>query len=123
MIDTFTTQKQWERSSGRLSMVLRDENSAPVLKADVTSLTLTLYDQATRAIINSRRAQPVLDANDVTMGASDGLITWAVSPADMHCSSSGQPAVHIAQFTCRWAAGAKEHVWTVLFPLENLPYL
>ena len=123
MIDMFQTQKQAERSSGVVEATLRDEAGAPVTAASVASLTLTLYDQATRAIINGRRAQNALNANNVTMGVSDGLVTWAVQPSDTTCVSGGNEEVHVALFTARWAGGAKEHSWMVLLPIENLAFI
>jgi len=123
MIDSFTVEKQLERSSGVVTATLTDESGTAVPLATVTALTLTLYDQGTRAIINSRRNQNVLNANGVTYGASNGLVTWLVRPADMACVSGAPEEVHVALFTCKWEGGLKERAWRVMLPIENIPYV
>lgn len=126
MLDTFVVGRQWERSSGRLTCVLKDETGTPVPKASLISLTLTLYDQNTRAIVNGKRNANVLDQGGVTVGATDGLITWAVSPFDtMLLTSGGANGTHVAIFTAKWGTSGvtqREHSWMVMFPIENLPF-
>ena len=119
MIDVFQAQKQLERSSGVVVATLRDEAGVAVPLATMTTLTLTLRDQATRAIVNTRDRQNVLNANNVTFGATDGLVTWAVQPADLECVSGGNEEVRRALFTARWSGGSREHSWVILIPIEN----
>ena len=121
MIDNFTIEPQLERSSGVVTATLTDETGAPVTLASLTTLTLTLYDKATRTILNNRLNQDVKNANNVTVHATSGLVTWAVQPADMAIVTS-KDEVHAAQFTAKWAAGAKEHSWIVLLPVANLDF-
>lgn len=121
MLDSFTMETQAERSSGVVTATLVDETGAPVAKAGVTALTMTLYDAATNAIINSRKNQNVLDVNNVTMTAATGIVAWSVQPADMAMVSQLTRETHVAQFTAKWSGGAKEHTWKVLLPIENLP--
>jgi hypothetical protein len=121
MLDSFVMEPQAERSSGVITATLNDETGAPVPLASMTALTLTLYDQATRGILNSRQNQNVLNANNVTMGAANGLVTWAVQPADQACVS-GKDETHVALFVAKWAAGAKEHAWEVRLVVDNLDY-
>lgn len=46
----------------------------------LTTLTLTLYDDSTGTIINSRNQQNVLDQNNVVF--SGNTIIWTLQPAD-----------------------------------------
>lgn len=122
MIDTFTMETQAERSTGVVTAILRDETGAPVAKASMTSLTLTLYERTTGAILNSRRNQNVLDANNVTMGVADGLVTWALQPADMAIVSQLTAEAHVALFVAKWSGGTKERPWQVILPVVNYQY-
>lgn len=125
MIDTFTMETQAERSSGVITATLTDETGAPVALASMTALRLTLYDQRTRKIINTRKDQNVLNANNVTMGAANGLVTWAVQPDDMAIvtpgAGSGGPVTetHLAIFVAKWSGGTKEHPWQITLPVVN----
>jgi hypothetical protein len=52
-----------EKSSALVTGVLKDENGAPLGLADVDTLTATLYDKTSGAIINGRNAQTIKNAN------------------------------------------------------------
>lgn len=117
---TFTTTAQPQRTSGQLISTMLDEHEAPVVLADISSLRLTLYDVTTRTILNSRQNQNVLNTNNVTVGATNGLVTWAVQPADMDAVTSLNEETHCALFTVRWSAGAKERSWQILLPVSKL---
>ncbi len=80
-----------ERSSRTVTFYLKDNLGNPIPAASLDSLTLTLYDIGTFApdsgspsdgIINARNGQDVLNANNVTVHASSGLVTWAMQPED-----------------------------------------
>lgn len=121
MIDRVTLDLQNERSSGSIVSTLLDETNTPVASAALSALLLTLYEPTTLAIVNSRKAQNVLNANNVTVGAADGKVTWAVQPADMAMITGRPDEIHVAQFTARWASNAKEKSWQILIPAMNLP--
>lgn len=113
-----------ERTSGRIISTLVDEDGAPITLASITSLLLTLYDRASGTVINSRTNQNVLNANNVTVGAADGLVTWTVLPADMAIVRSGASLEHhIALFVVSWSGGTKSFPWQILIPVENLQKL
>ena len=48
--------------------------SAAIAKAALATVTATLYDESTTAVINSRDEQDILDANGMAIGA-DGAFT------------------------------------------------
>lgn len=93
---------------------------AVVLKASLVTLTVTLYDRTTSAVINSRNAQDVLDANNglvantlvthlgsqvttavltLRLGASDSVIVGTVSVGDVQ--------EHVLRLTWTWNDGVE----------------
>jgi hypothetical protein len=79
-----------ERSSRTVTFTLKDNADVVVPLADIDTATLTLFDLDTyvpgaspaEGIINSRDAQDVLSANNVTIHATSGLVTWAMQADD-----------------------------------------
>lgn len=75
-----------EHSSRRVRFYIYDEDGAAVPFSALSSATLTFYNKGTYApgsspvigIINSRDGQNVLNANNVTIHATSGLVTWAM---------------------------------------------
>ncbi len=99
-----------ERSTAVYTATLKDETDTVIPSASLTTLTLTLYDAANGTIINSRNGQNVLNANNVTIHATSGLLTWTMQPADnviVWPKASGQFEKHIALFRWTWSSGAK----------------
>lgn len=119
---TTTIARQPERTSGDLTFTLKDNLGVAVPLATITSLRVTLYDRSTGTIINSRNNQDVLNANNVTVHATSGLVTWSVQPADM-AVAAGSTATYqnrIALFVVKWAADTKERAHEIVIPIENL---
>lgn len=80
---------------------LTDTADAAIAEADIVSAELTLYDLASGSIINNRNSQNVKDANNVTIGTTDGLLTWTLQPADNPVLGSGVVGTleeHVALF-------------------------
>jgi hypothetical protein len=79
-----------EHSSRTVTFYLKDNAGVVVPLADIDEAELTLYDVETfvygaspaEGIINNRDAQNVLNANNVTIHATSGLVTWAMQPDD-----------------------------------------
>lgn len=93
-----------ERQSGVYTARLVDENLAGVGSTILTSFTLTLYDRSTaqRTIINSRNAQDILNANQVTLDAA-GNLQWTWLPADQaFVNPNRDTEEHVALFTAKW---------------------
>lgn len=113
----------YEETSAEYSATLKDEDSAVIPLADLTTLTLTLYDERTAAIINSRTAQNVLNLNNVTVHATSGLVTWEIQPADNVIIDltlrHGQSEPHVAQFDFTWDTGTKAGRHIVVLEVEQ----
>jgi len=74
-----------ERSPLTYEATLLDETGAPVALGSIESITLTLYNadgDEPANIVNGRDHQDIKNANDVTIDATSGKLTWAVQPAD-----------------------------------------
>ena len=79
-----------ESSSRTVTFTLLDNAGAAIPLSAISTAQLTLYDLDTyvpgaspaEGIINSRDAQDVLNANDVTIHSTSGLVTWAMQPDD-----------------------------------------
>ncbi len=65
----------------RITGVLKDELGVAIPGASLATLTLTLYDLATDAIINSRNAMSILNVSTGTVDAS-GNFALVLLPAD-----------------------------------------
>ena len=71
-----------EDSSATWTGYIRDAAGVAIASADIVALTITLYDKLTGTAINTRTAQDILNANNVTVHATSGLITWEIQPLD-----------------------------------------
>ena len=112
-----------EKTTPKYTATITDDNGNALPAASLTTLTLTLYRiDATGAtqIINSRNAQNVLNANNVTIDAN-GLLTWAVQILDTTLGDATLPFErHIALWTWTWQAGAKTGRHEVILNIQNL---
>jgi hypothetical protein len=110
-----------ERTTSRYtSGPLTDEDGAVVPGSVLSSATLTLTDEKTRTVINSRNAQNVNQANGVTI--SDlGIVTWLLVPADNPIITNRlSQEVHVATFDLRWDAGASRAMHEVKILVNNV---
>ena len=93
-----------ERTTGKFTTTIKDENGTPIPAASIQTLTLTLYHERTLSIINSRDRQNVLNANNVTVDAN-GLLTWSIQALDRVIEDDTQGTeMHRALF--EWTANA-----------------
>ncbi len=84
---------------------LTNESGGPLGSGDLATLTLTLYDRASGSIINSRSAQDVLNANQVTVDGS-GNFQFSMNPADNPIlDDTLDVETHVALFEWTWSAG------------------
>ncbi len=116
-----------EKSSRTITFILKDNTGTPVPLSDLDSLTLTLYDlqnytsgiSPIRGIINARDGQNVLNANDVTVHATSGLVTWAMQPDDNTIETARrQIERHMAEF--RFVVGTTELDYQLEIEVLNL---
>lgn len=85
-----------EGESCNVTSTFTDLDGNALNKLALITLTATLYDWATSAVINSRNAQDVLDANNGTL-TSQGVLTLRLGPSDnaiVGTPSSGAIELH-----------------------------
>ena len=98
-----------EQSTAFYSFSLVDENDTAIAASTLEALTLTLTDDATGAVINSRSSQDVLNTNGVAANAQ-GHVSWEMSPADNAIVGSPVPDTgegHTAVFRWTWDSGTR----------------
>jgi len=97
-----TARRILEKTTPVYTATLVDESDQPITLASITTITLTLYDRQTGAIINTRTAQDIKNANQVTIHATSGLLTWSMVSADTAIQNADLPAEsleeHVALF-------------------------
>ena len=100
-----------EKTMPVYTVTLLDETDAAVPLTSISAITLTLYDRHTGGTINSRSAQNIKNANNVTIHATSGLLTWSMQEADNAIQDSTLPAEieeeHIALFQWTLSDGKK----------------
>lgn len=110
-----------EKGSGQFTAVIvGNDGVTPLSSAVLLTLTLTLYAtkaDGTDAIINSRNAQNVLNANNVTVDTLGNLI-WVIQPNDTALVENIPFERHIGLFQWTWPAGAGKR--EVILVVQNL---
>src|SRR5262245_59212592 len=108
-----------EKTSRKYTAVLKDLDGVSIPSATLNTLHLTLYSIHSLAIINSRQAQNVLNANQVTVDAN-GNLAWEMLPANNAIlDDSLATEIHRALFEWTWA-GTKSGAHEVDFQVRNL---
>lgn len=88
---------------------------------ELLTLTLTLYEETTETILNTRNAQNVFNTNNVTVSAS-GFVTWQSQPADNSCVGTALLEEHVALFEWSWADGqGSEEIHYYIANLAQVP--
>ena len=109
---TLTTEERRveENSTAKYTALLKDESESAISLADLTTVTLTLYDKTKDSIINSRDGQNVLNANNVVI-ETGGVLIWTMQPADNAIIAdklrSNAYEKHVALFEFTWNSGNK----------------
>lgn len=86
-------------TSGKFTGTLLDVDGTAIPTANLDALTLTLTNARTGATINSRSAQNVLNANNVTVNSTTGALTWLIQPEDTTMEDTSESwEDHIAKF-------------------------
>ncbi len=89
--------KTKEKTGAVYTAYLKDADGTVIPLGNIGTITLTLYDVSSGDIINTREDQDVLNANNVTIHATSGLLTWEMQADD-------NPIV-----SASLRVGAKEH--------------
>ena len=110
-----------EGSTAKYTTTLKDEAGTVIPASAISVLTLTLSNVADGEIINSRNAQDALNANNVTIHATSGLLTYTLQPEDTAIQDTTQDyETHRATFQCTYNSGAGQSNWDVDFNIRNL---
>jgi hypothetical protein len=97
---------------------LKDEDGIVLTSLD--TLTLSVWDLKSGAIINGRDRQDVLNQNDVTFNG-DGSLLWRVQAADRPILDDTQDwEDHVAMFEFTYAGGGRTGHWVLQDRIDNL---
>ena len=110
-----------ESSTAYISLTLTDiDGVTPLANADaiLISLTVTLYNERTGSVVNSRTAQSILGTNGGTVTAG-GVVTLRLDPADTASVGTGTNQ-RVALVTWTWGAPLKTGRHEVAFTVTNL---
>lgn len=115
-----------ERTTPRYYATLVDNTTGQQVlsAANLTTITLTLYDKKTGNILNGRNKQNVLNTNNVTIDSA-GQLVWELQPADLAIvNTNNTNESHIALFEWSWSQGTKfgkREVDVAIRNLTNVP--
>lgn len=70
-----------EQTTAKITATMKDETGALISSASVDTCTLTLYDKASKTVINSKTLTNILNANNGTW-STVGAFTLTLLPAD-----------------------------------------
>ena len=108
--------------SCRITATIKDAAEVVIPLSSIDACTLTLYDQATRAIINSRQAQDVLNANGTTIHATSGLLTCDLNAADNVFVGEKAKERHVALFKFTYST-TKTGIAQVFLDVVRVPWI
>lgn len=101
-----------EGATAVISTTIRDLEGAALGSADLDTLTLTLWDEATQGIINDRDDQDVLNTNGGTLDA-DGAFELRLDPDDtVVVNDFLRLEWHEAILTWTWQTGSPAVTYT-----------
>ena len=87
-----------EQATPAICVTIQDEDGNALALADLATIVLTQYLKGhSSTIINSRDNQDIKNANNVTIHATSGLLTWNLQTADTtYQGNSGIFETHVA---------------------------
>ena len=111
-MSTFLTE---EDSTSTYRAKLVDENDVPIPGSDITSITVTLYDDTSKDIINSRDKSTVGLSVD-----SNGQLVWLMTKEDNPILEDNfYEEKHRSLFEFTWAGGARNGEHEVSIRVRN----
>ena len=112
-----------EKTTPKYTAYVRDAEGVVIPAADLTTLTLSLKNKADSSTINSRSALSALNANDVTVHATSGLVTWQTVVADTTLVSTslalGETEERVYTFIWTYGGGVKRGTHEESFFVKN----
>lgn len=108
-----------EKTTSLLELQLTDENDATLAKSVLTTLTLRLYNRRSGAILNSRNAGSILDANGGSVTTS-GFLSLVLSYLDNALTSQDMRSEeHVALIEWSWSSGTRFGKKEITFTVVN----
>ncbi len=119
--DTIITEHYAEKSTPKITAVIKDEDGIVIPGGSLNTLTLTLYDKATDTLLGSRSAQQ--DILEVNGGSVDGSGNFALqlTAADMAIVTDAvRVETHIALIEWTYNSGLLGNKKNIIFKVVNL---
>lgn len=118
---TYLTSNVAEGTTTPFSATIRDDAGDPIAAPDLTTLTMTLYEYATKAILNERDAVDVLNANEGTVSAG-GVFAFLLTKEDnvSVAAAVGRREAHVLALDYTWDTPTKTARTEIIFDLTNL---
>lgn len=107
-----------ERTTRKITFLVVDEDGVAVPGASLTTLTLTLYDEITEAIINTVDDKDILNVGGGLVDGS-GNGSYTMDPADNQIVGTASFEDHIALFEWTYGGGAKAGKEEVRLRVDN----
>lgn len=115
-----TTYRINEKDTGKYSITLKDEAGVAIPGSALTTATLTLQVLHTAAIVNTRNAQNIKNANNVTISEA-GVLDWLIQIADATIlDDTKKIEIHRALFLFTWGSPTKSKAHEMDLEIENL---
>jgi len=108
-----------EQITLRITGLIQDELGVAIPGANLTTLTLTLYNSTTEAVLNLRNASDILGVNGGSVDAS-GNFTLTLTPADNALLGTGRSEKHIALIVWTYNSGNSTGRFEVIFTVVNV---
>lgn len=85
-----------EKSTGKYTATLTDEDGVVIPLADLDAITLTLFlpESSENTVINSRNQQDIKNDNNVTIHNTSGLLTWLIQQGDTTITDTEREEPH-----------------------------
>jgi hypothetical protein len=112
----------WQGTRRVVSMTVSDTDGVVIPLASMTTITLTLSDEKTGAIINSRDAQSILNVNGGAFHATSGLLSIIFTPADNVLVGTKPVERHRALVEFTYASGTKADAYPFAIDVTAVPY-
>ena len=117
---TTLTEVFAEGKTAKITAVIEDEDGNGIDVANLGTVTLTLFNDRSRAIINSRNQADIKNTGGGTIDSS-GNLTLVLSAADMAILNASNDAErHVAFIEWTYSSGTKDGGHEIAFTVTNL---
>lgn len=104
--------------------ILTDQNDTIMIPDNVSTLTLTIYEKVSEAIVNSKNQTDIWNSGaqdqGCTLHPSSGLLTMRLTPDDnqvVNTANAGRPEVHVLIFEGT-TAGSPSYAFKHIYEYE-----